>query len=228
MITIIHGDDTASSRNLYLEEKAKVQNPVVFDGSKILLTDLIQTIESGSLFNIEENLFIEKFFKAKKANPNFKEIVSYLNTKANTNIIFWEDEQLSKTDLSVFNLPKIVLFKIPQSLFIFLDSLKPSNLQSINNFQSLLSTMPGELIFFMIIRQFRLMLAVINPSSEPIDEVKRLAPWQIAKLKTQGSLFGKEKLIMIYQQLLQIDFSQKTGQAALNFVSAIDFFLAGL
>ena len=46
---------------------------------KYLSLDLMQSLEGGSFFNDEKEIFIENFFSAKKANPNFKEIASYID-----------------------------------------------------------------------------------------------------------------------------------------------------
>ncbi len=229
MITIIHGDDLSTSRNHYLSERQKTKNPVIFEGGKLSLSELLQSLEGGSLFNEEKNIFIENFFSSKKANPEFKKIIEIIQNNKSANIVFWENTELSKTDLNSVKNPVVRLFKVPQNLFNFLDGIKPSDKTSIKLFHLLLQEMEPEFIFYMVIRQFRLLLAVsdIN-SNEKIDEVKRLAPWQITKLKRQVSLFGEQKLREIYNKLYLIDMEQKTGKSSFNLPQAIDFFLLGL
>ncbi len=229
MIIIIHGDDIASSRNYYISERQKTKSPVILAGEKLTLSDLMQSLEGGSLFNDEKEIFIENFFSSKKSNINFKEIVVYIdkhNSKAN--IFFWENSELSKTELAVFKNPLAKLFKIPQNMFGFLDNIKPKNTDSINQFHILLNQTAEELIFFMIVRQFRLLLAVSDLNGSQIDEVKRLAPWQLGKLKSQSKLFEQSKLISIYNKLYEIDSAQKSGKLAVSLTQAIDFFLIDL
>ncbi len=230
MITIIHGDDVASSRNYYVDKRQASQSPVILDGGKFSLSDLMQSLEGGSLFNEEKNIFIENFFSSKKANTNFKEIVIYIEEQASkASIFFWENSELSKTELTTFKKTTAKLFKIPQNLFGFLDNIKPGNTDSIKQFHELLNQTAEELIFFMIVRQFRLLLAVSDPDAEnAIDEVKRLAPWQTGKLKSQAKLFGPEKLIAIYKRLHEIDSDSKTGKSATSLTQTIDFFLLDL
>ena len=122
---------------------------------------------------------------------------------------------------------KVHVFKFPQKLFSFLDSLIPKN-SSIPLFHELLTTTESELIFFMIIRQFRILLSLKEPANETIDEVKRMAPWQKSKLQKQASLFSKKKLVSLYNSLYEIELSQKTGFSAMSITDSIDFFLADL
>ncbi len=229
MITLIHGDDLTASRNYYLNERQKSANPVVFEGSKLSLSDLMQSLEGGSLFNEEKEIFIENLFFAKKANPDFKKIIEYLENSKDAKIFFWENGEVSKSNINTFKNPVLKLFKVPQNLFTFLDSIKPSNQNSIKLFHNLLNEMEAELIFYMIIRQFRLLLAISDLNSpQNIDEVKRMAPWQTGKLKSQASVFGYSKLKESYKKLYEIDSGQKSGKLALSLPQAIDFFLLGL
>ena len=230
MITLIHGDDTAVSRNSFISERQDAKNPVTFDGEKFTVSDLMQSIESGSLFNEEKAIFIENLFSSKKANPNFKAILDYLNKKTNeAKIIIWEKTELSKTDISAFNKVSVKLFKIPQKMFMFVDSIKPGSLNNIKLFHELLEQTPAELVFFMIIRQFRILLAISDTENKnPIDEIKRLAPWQLGKFKIQAKLFGGEKLLGAYDRLFEIDSQSKSGKLPVTLTQAIDFFLFDL
>lgn len=230
MITIAYGDDAASSRNYYISERQKSKNPVILDGGKLTLSDLMQSLEGGSLFNDEKDIFIENFFSAKKVNASFKEIAVYIDKQdTQANIFFWENSELSKTELATFKKTTTKLFKIPQNLFGFLDNIKPGNTNSVKQFHELLNQTAEELIFFMIVRQFRLLLAVSDlEAKNPIDELKRLAPWQTGKLKNQARLFGPEKLITTYQKLHEIDSDSKSGKLATTLTQTIDFLLVDL
>ena len=81
------------------------------------------------------------------------------------------------------------------------------------------------MVFFMLIRQFRLLLALREKSTVHIDEVKRLAPWQMGKLQKQALLFSPEKLVFLYSQLADIDANHKIGKLSLPLDSTIDIFL---
>ena len=86
-------------------------------------------------------------------------------------------------------------------------------------------TSDADMVFFMLIRQFRLFLALREKSTVHIDEVKRLAPWQMGKLQKQALLFSPEKLVFLYSQLADIDANHKIGKLSLPLDSTIDIFL---
>ena len=88
--------------------------------------------------------------------------------------------------------------------------------------------MEVELIFYMIVRQLRLMIAVLEEGKNEIDEIKRLAPWQLSKLRSQGGHFGKNKLLDLYKKLYLIDYQTKYGLTPLSLSTNIDIFLSDL
>lgn len=228
MITIIHGDDIESSRNFFLEKKGKSNDSITLDGDKIVLSDILQSLQGGSLFFNDSSIFIEKFIISK--NSQYRDIVSaILKNHKNFEIYFYETAEVSKKNLSQFKDAVVKNFKLPQSLFYFLDQVCPDNKNSIINFHKALKNSDVDLIFFMLVRQFRLMLALNEPndtgSLETIDEVKRLAPWQKSKLQNQAKKFSLVQLKTIYNKLFEIDVAQKSGQLQTSLTAAIDFFL---
>lgn len=230
MLTIIHGDDIAASRKYFFDQKKDSKIPV-FDGEKVNLLEIKQYVESGGLFGKENGLFIENFIVETKPGKTFDEIVSYFKTASkNTDIYLWERKELTKKQLSEFGNAVAKIFKIPQTTFAFLDSIRPQNGQrNIVLFQNTLKTSEPEAILFMLIRQFRLLLALSDFNSrEQIDEIKRLAPWQVSKLQNQARLFPQDLLMETYKKLYEIDLAQKTGGLTMPLSSAIDFFLLDL
>ncbi|MBI4096664.1 MAG: hypothetical protein HY425_03010 [Candidatus Levybacteria bacterium] len=229
MITIIHGDNIAQSRNYFLDLKSKQKEAISFDGSKITITDLAQNIEGSGLFSDTKTLFIEDFLtKAKKKDKAVKEILDFIakNSKESA-FVFWESKEIAKRDLSFFKNAISKVFKLPKNIFLFLDSLRPNNAKQLLNLfhQALDNGIEPELILFMLQRQFRLLLALSDPGEEAIDEVSRLAPWQMEKLERQAQLFNAAQLKNIYDKLYEIELGQKTGRLNLSLTQSIDFFL---
>jgi len=226
MIIILHGDDIVSSRNHLVSLREKTKNPLDFRGDKLTLSDLVQAIEGSFLFFIEKNIFIENFLTQKKTNQQFKEIVEYI-TKNNkdVNIVFWENHEISKSAALTFKDAEVKLYRLPQNLFLFLDNLKHNSKENVKFFRNTISQMSEELVFYMMIRQFRLMLALLIKQKDPIDELKRLAPWQRGKLERQAAGFGIEKLKSIYGRLYEMDYNQKYGLTTAPLARNIDFFL---
>lgn len=229
MILIIHGNDLTSSRNFYFGEKNKLGESILLEGEGLTYETIFQNAENTSLFEDKKTILIENFFHKNKANTiEFKKIVDYINSNKNLQIIFWEPVELSKTAQNAFTNAVVKTFSYPQVLFAFLDALKPGDYQRIiKMFHGLEQNMEPELIFFMLNRQFRLMLNVLD-SQEKIDELKRMAPWQLSKLDKQAHSFGEEKLKKLYKQLFEIDLNSKTGKIPYALERSIDFFLADL
>jgi len=224
MITVIHGEDLSSSRQYYLDQKEKSKNKVEFLGTKLSLAELMQSMSGGSLFNDEKSIFIENLLGNKKTSDT-KEIIDYIKQNhKDFDIYFWENTELSKTIISQFKTQTIKLFKLPQNLFTFLDSIKPKNKKNPVAFHKALENSNEELISYLLVRQFRLMLSLFLEKND-IDEVKRLAPWQKDKIKSQANLFKDEILIKSLKDLHKIDYLQKSGLSNLSLIQAIDIFL---
>ena len=225
MITIIHGEDIVSSRDYFFSEKQKSLNPVIVNEENLNITSLYQILEGKSLFFETKDIFIDNFFSSKTLSEEFKQIFSLLKrTHPKFNIFIWEGLELSKSNLNQFKDARIKPFKLPQNLFSFLDNIKPKNPQNLILFHKALETSDENLIFYMLIRQFRLLLA-LSDSSDSIDEVKRLQPWQREKLERQASLFSLRELKTIYNSLFEIDYKSKSGRLANTISQAIDILL---
>lgn len=225
MVTLIHGDDINSSRNYFYFEKAKFKNPITFDKANFALTDLLQSLSGKSLFSEEKAIFLDGIFSSKKTSDNLvKNIASLINGhQSPIDIFIWEGSELGKVFTNSFPKATIKFFKLPQSLFSFLDSIKPNNSQNISLFHNALNNSDENLLFSMLIRQFRLLIDV-GENENSIDETKRLQSWQKVKLQRQSKMFTKEKLKKIYNKLYKIDLGIKTGVFT-DLTTAIDIFL---
>lgn len=227
MITIIHGDDISLSRRHFVDLRAKSQDSVAIDGETTSLTDLTQKFEGGDLFGSSKSFFIENLFGKKKKGQELDSILSYLKEQTLHNTItVWEGRDLDKKQLSHFPHATVQLYKVPQTLFVFLDSLKPSGgKNSVLLFQKVLQTQEPEMVFYMIIRHMRILLALQDPTGSLIDEVKRLAPWQSQKMQRQSKQFNSLQLTTLYKNLYTIEKQYKTGDLPTSLTTAIDILL---
>lgn len=214
MITLIHGDDIVASRNYFLLEKKKYPNSSIYNGKDLGYIELIELLQPRNLFFEKEAVFIENLFSK-------KELFSKL-ADSKLDIFLWEGKEISSVELTKLKAVN-KLFKLPQSFFSFLDSVRPNSSQNVVLFRHALKNTSEEMIFYMLIRQFRLLLAV-SDGKDGIDEAKRLAPWQRTKLTKQAAYFGKENLKKIYNKLYKIDLGIKTGETE-TLAPSIDFLL---
>ena len=231
MRLLIHGSDVEKSREYYFQEKNTLQNPISLEGEGLTFDAFFQAAENKSLFEVQIIILIENLFSKNQSNSaELKKIIQFINNSKNLSVILWEQTEITKTSQAQLKNFEIRPFVIPQKLFVFLDNLRPNNSKSlIKLFHELRGTQEAELIFFMLVRQFRLFLQAEGNYFDQIDEVKRMAPWQLSKLSTQTKYFSKNQLIKLYNKLFEIEINQKTGRIGpMALDTSIDFFLSDL
>jgi DNA polymerase III delta subunit len=197
-------------------------------------TDFDETLKSESLFETEKIIIFENFFKGK--TPKWKNEIDFQKLEADKNIyIFWDSADpnaalkrsfLTAKKQNVFN------FKIPGLLWVFLDGITPCSvgngldrsLQNIKNFRELCRSTDPDMIFLMMIRQFRLLILSKKEYKEYPSEYTRLT-FQKYKLKSQAAHFTEEQLLKAYKKLLEIEEHQKTGSGIYDFPTEIEKFL---
>lgn len=157
-------------------------------------------------------------------NPN--ESLPQENSLFSQNKIFaiWQDKKLSVAQIKELEKKfpdlKVEEFKLPPVVFQFVDSLKPGNQKIfLPLWQKYLSREVPEIAVSMITRQLRLML---NPESPD------LAGWQKAKINSQATAFGKERLVQLYKKILEIDYQVKSGTSATDLVTSLELLLLTL
>jgi len=228
MITIIHGDATDESREYFIKTKTAFQNLLSLEGQNITGEDLINFFSGGNLFYEEKNLAIENLLSKNKPGKNLEELIEILNEhERKSNIIMWEEKEISQKNLSLFSGASIQIFKIPKLIFNFLDNVKPGNGKNlIVIFHELLKKTPAEIILYMMVRQLRFLIAVTSSDkSDTIEELAKIAPWQKGKFEKQAVFFGQSRLITLYHRLYNIDLSSKTGALSMPLAVAIDILL---
>ena len=227
MIIILHGENNFLSRQKLQEEietfKAEKKGEVLrFEGNNLSLVNLQQALESSSLINENQLVVIESLFSGRK-NKQKEIILSYLKETNPENLVIWEGKKIDGRALSSFK-AQVLRFDLPLIIFRFLDSLAPENIpQSINLFHQSLKQDPPELVFNLLIRQFRLLILAADLGEKGLGQMK---DWQKGKLIRQAKKFGLAKLIKIYKELLRIDWQQKTSRSPFNLISQLDLFLA--
>jgi DNA polymerase III delta subunit len=226
MLTIIHGTDIVASRKYFLETKLSHPEAISLDAENVNLTDLAQVIEGGGLFGETKSIFIEQFLTKRKKSGDYKDIIAYLDSHAGEHsIMLWENKELDIGTQKSFAKATFRPFKLPQTLFAMMDQLRPGNgKQLVTQFHQTITDTEVEMVFFMIIRQIRMLLALSSPSNGEIDEVKRLT-WQRNKMQQQAAAFTPEKLLELFNTLFALEKGQKTGTLSVPLITAIDFLL---
>ena len=103
MITIIHGDNVAESREQFFQLKSEMKNPLSMEGSSLDQNQLLNFFESTDMFFTEKNLTVENFLSKNKQSKKLDVIVEIFNKNSkNTNILFWEEKELTLKTLNSF------------------------------------------------------------------------------------------------------------------------------
>ena len=223
---ILHGENTVLSRHKLIGFTQNFKGEIVrLEGEKMSLTDLKQAVESSSLFGQKRLVIVENLF-TRRPSTDKEKLLKYLKEQKPTNLIIWERKTIDGRSLISFRFAQIEKFVIPSIIFKFLDSLSPNNKKNtLNFFHQNLYQEPPEMVFYMLTRQIRNLLIVKDLGEKGLE---KMAPWQKAKLARQAKQFSLKQLLSFYQQLLKIDWQQKTGRAAMPLISQLDLLIASL
>lgn len=226
---ILHGENIIASRQKLKEEielfKKKENGEILrFEGNDINLITLRQALDSLSLIEGNKLIVLENLFSGRKSKEKEK-IIDYLKKNNPNNLLIWEGKKIDGRSLASFK-NKTLKFDLPVIIFRFLDSLLPNNSQvSLNLFHQCLNQDPPEILFYRIIKQFRLLILATDLGPKGLEAMES---WRQQKLINQGQKFGLNRLLKIYRQFLEIDYRQKTGKSPFNLVSELDLLLASL
>jgi hypothetical protein len=214
---IFHGDNQILSRSTFLDlkhrELASGKQIVELSGLGLTLQELKNKSTSSSLLGDTNSLFIDDLFGSRAAREK-NLIIDYLLAHGNADINIWESKDVS-LQLKKFPPDLIRKFDLPKKVFQFLDNPSLPLLQ-----QSLQNTSP-EQIFALLVGHFRKLLIVKSHAGN-------FPAWQEQKLTSQASRYTAEKLIELYQELLQIDYRQKSSLSAFDLPFSLELWLARL
>jgi len=225
-MVILHGENTVLSRHKLIGFTQNFKGEIVrLEGGKMSLTDLKQAVESSSLFGQKRLVIVENLF-TRRPSTDKEKLLKYLKEQKSTNLIIWERKTIDGRSLVSFRFAQIEKFVIPAIIFKFLDSLSPNNKKNaLNFFHQILRQEPPEMVFYMLTRRIRNLLIVKDLGEKGLE---KMAPWQKAKLARQAKQFNLKQLLFFYQNLLRIDWQQKTGRAPMPLISQLDLLIASL
>ena len=215
-IFVIHGDNEIRAR-LRLKELLSQAQKKGLSIQKITSNEELFAgrLSSSGLFG--ENLILIE----KPASFSKKDLgIVIKNKKAIGNIIFFHSGFLAKGFLEIIPADaEIEEFKLPKTIYKFLDSFYPRNSKNaLSSLHSLSEKEPEELILHLLARHLRdLYLLKENPKALNYPE------WRILKLTRASEKFTKEKLANLIKKLAKIDVQIKTSKEDL--VSSLDLLI---
>jgi len=233
MKILIHGNHITKSRQErldLLDEAKKGEKEVrIFDGKNVSLGEVKDLLASQSLFLGSQIIFIDDLIgKIKLRGKAKNETLEFLNETSGVDVILWEGKEITKGVVKRINSFEDRGFKIPNLMFKFVDGLGVNIGESGDLLKELLITEDPIFIFSMIVRQIRLLLLVAGNGDDGPSDYKRLASWQIGKLRSQAFSFNDEGLRYIFERCLIIDGETKTGQSSYNIKISIERLLVDI
>ena len=227
MLTIICGEDSASSYNYYssLKKNYKDKDFQVIEIPSSELENIPSWMgESQSLFKQNKVFFTQNVNKklSRKLNLKINRVIEKLIKDKTIQVVTWEEEISSR----FLKFPKgsgtmrylIKEFKPSQNIFKLQDAIYPGNLKNfITTLNQLTESVDENFVFIMIMRHIKNLLLVKSG-----DGSSKLQSWQIAKLKGQASKWQLDKLINFYDAFHKIDVSQKTSSNPYSIKKSLD------
>lgn len=219
MIAIICGDDQGSSRKKYHDlrkEYESAQNTIV-ELTEEKLDQLDKWLfDSTHLFSEKKAFFGENLLSKKEHRELLKK---YDETTSAAEFVFWEENLEEREVKFMFKTAKIFSFKLPNTIFKFLDAIYPTNLKpAIFALQNLSNEIVDPVILFMLTRRVRELLLVKLGEAASLKQ----ADWQLARLKQQAGKWSEEKLVSFYEALYRVEVNGKTGRAYYSTRKALD------
>lgn len=223
---VLHGDNQVESRKklslLISQAKKKGIEVAKVDGKTAAKGDFMLLSRSQTLLAEEMLVISENFFSGNKKSF---EITDEIVKNNGTVFVFWEEKTLSPAILK--KLPKdleIEGFKIPSSVFKFLDFILPKNTKEmLNLYHEALKQSTPEFLLIMAARQVRLLIwAKGNP------ETLKVQDWQKSRLRKQAEKFSIGRLIELHGKLLELDRMNKRSQLPEDLASSLDLLVVGL
>lgn len=222
---ILHGDEQVKSRRrlqeIILEAKSKGWDVTRLDGTGISRGDLLTSARNKAFFSENRLVVIENLFSG---NSKTVDALDEAATYDGVALVVWERKKIDGRILRKFEKNfKCELFKIPQAIFSFLDSLVPGNARASLKLLAKVTSAEIEFLLYMIAQRARQLIHL----KESPDSLT-LAGWQKGKLSSQAKKWDTGELEGLHSQLLELDRQNKRSQLPENLASSLDLLVASL
>jgi len=208
MITIIHGEDTAASYN-YLGSLLKnyPNHQRIYLEEDSTLDDLNGHLNTQNIFAKEEVIICRNFISDKKIKiADLKRIYS------SKTLILLEKQKVNTPQTNHLEKISIMEFKLPATLFHFLDSITPGSIIPLTYLKKIKDK--SALNWHLTYRLLLLILASRGFSREDAEAIanKPIVSWQWQKITRQAEGFDKDLLRTMYNATLALDLMKKQGK----------------
>lgn len=223
---LLHGDDTISSRRRLSELTSHTSLAAYMYGDKTNFSEVLNALSVNDMFETEKCVVIEQISKLGKSDldkvlPVFEKVAK----DKQTTLILWQGNEMTKLQTGKFKNAVIESFMLPKLFFTFLDNFTPHSLQLELKTLSQMTNIDEMQIFYALIKRIRLLLMI--KSGGDFEELLKMNPWQLNKLKAQSAKFKVEELEYIYSQLFVLEKDLKSGGLMLPLKKHLDILITG-
>lgn len=210
-IILIHGEYSSKSYQrlqVYIK-RAREKDLEILRYEKDSLQNFREFLSQQGLFSQKRLFVVEDLSSLSTGDLNW---LGKSVEKLEGFLLLCSQDQVKSRQIDLLpNLKKNEEFKIPKSIFVFLNSFYPKNAKNCLIFlHELLNFENQEFLFYMLSKQVRdLYWSKVSPSSIPYPS------WRVERLERQAMKFSKEKLEEIINELSKIDIKAKTSQGSL-------------
>ena len=229
MITLIHGEDIASSRKAFgdLKQTYSSSELVTFNGKTVQLTEFVTAFDAPSLLGDKRIVVIERFFSGPFTKEKTQILAFLTKNRSSSDIIFWDEKEVEKTSKNKLGIPLNELrYQPPMIIFKFLDGIGLlKGVDLLKQFHEIIKTKDAQLVYSLLLRHIRNLIIAKDLGQRGFGA---MPPWQSGKFIRQAHFFELDDIIRLYRQLLSIDYQIKKGQTPLPLSTLLDFFFVSM
>lgn len=224
MLTLFCGDHMVASRTQFIDYRKRLDQQGVecIDATSSDISGIqSQVYGSSSLFSTKQAFFAQNIFSKKTTRDALKDIIA----DPMVELVVWEEKMEERELKRYFPKSKLIVNKLPTTIWKFLDAFYPGNPASLIRQQALVGdTVDENMLLYMLQRRVKDLILV----SKGLDGKRKLAPWQSGIMKAQAARWGttqEERLAKLHKtnsKLYSIEVGTKTSRLPYPIHKALD------
>lgn len=223
MIYVLHGENALESYNRLNQITSQYPLHEVINQEADKIEDLLNNLTTKDLLGGKKLIIARNFIAKNKLKPQQIKEYDDLNI-----LILWEDKEISKNiSVSYAKIAKVEVFKLPSTIFYFLDSITGPAAYTIKLLNKIADKESTMLIWHILNRIYLLAIAKLKVDQETANKLngKVLPAWQWQKIYDQAKKIDEKKLNGLFTATLKIDYLVKTGKTNLPAKSMVSLML---
>lgn len=218
MITIYCGNDISNSRRAFSTAREKM----LVNGSEIkpITQNTLEEVLKSAIS--EQSLFINKFAYVAEnilSKKKIRDIVLTYETNTNISLLIWEETMDPRSIKTYFKKSTIIVNDLPVSIWKLLDAIQPGRkIDVISSINSLSAIVDEHLMLYMIQKRIKELILI----HKNFTGGKKMADWQMSKLKHQARNWQQDKLVALYTKLSAVEKAERVDSTPYSIIQALE------